>query len=170
MGGRGAEAWHSLLCSDRHSPGTSIDSSTQALSHGIRPRTCMASVIQMLVAQEHRLVIPFSLKNLQSTLAGTCMPMPHGAGEDSLKRRAEPSLQAVADHLTALTRWRWRKRRRALLNGRDSVSYRVLALRTLRLHFPFSVLSTARINGASCYDRSCQSWQMRKVRTSVFLQ
>jgi hypothetical protein len=31
------------------------------------------------------------------------MPMPHGAGEDSLKRRAEPSLQALANHLTALT-------------------------------------------------------------------
>ena len=29
--------------------------------------------------------------------------MPHGAEEDSLKRRAEPSLQALADHLTALT-------------------------------------------------------------------
>jgi hypothetical protein len=29
----------------------------------------MASVIQMLVAQEHRLVIPFSLKTLQCTLA-----------------------------------------------------------------------------------------------------
>jgi hypothetical protein len=29
----------------------------------------MASVIQVLVAQEHRLVIPFSLKNLQCTLA-----------------------------------------------------------------------------------------------------
>jgi hypothetical protein len=64
----------------------------------------MASFIQMLVAQEHRLVIPFSLKNLQCTLDGTCMPMlPRGAGEDSLKRRAEPSLQALADHLTALT-------------------------------------------------------------------
>ncbi len=63
----------------------------------------VASVIQMLVAQEHRLVIPFSLKNLQCTLDGTCIPMPHGAGEDSLKRRAEPSLQALADHLTALT-------------------------------------------------------------------
>ena len=63
----------------------------------------MASVIQMLVAQEHRLVIPFSLKNLQCTLDGTVIPMPHGAEEDSLKRRAEPSLQALADHLTALT-------------------------------------------------------------------
>ena len=30
----------------------------------------MASVIQMLVAQEHRLVIPFSLKNLHCTLSG----------------------------------------------------------------------------------------------------
>ena len=49
-----------------------------------------ASVIQMLVAQEHRLVIPFSLKNLQCTLEGTVIPMPHGAGEDSLRRRAEP--------------------------------------------------------------------------------
>jgi hypothetical protein len=58
---------------------------------------------QMLVAQEHRPVIPFTLKTLQCTLDGTCMPMPHGAGEDSLKRRAEPSLQALADHLTALT-------------------------------------------------------------------
>ncbi len=29
--------------------------------------------------------------------------MPHGEVEDSLKRRAEPSLQALADHLTALT-------------------------------------------------------------------
>ena len=63
----------------------------------------MASVIQMLVAQEHRLVIPFSLKNLQCTLDGTVIPMPHGAEEDSLKRRAEPSLQALAEHLTALT-------------------------------------------------------------------
>jgi hypothetical protein len=63
----------------------------------------MASVVQMLVAQEHRLVIPFSVKNLQCTLDGTCIPMPHGAGEDSLKRRAEPSLQASAGHLTALT-------------------------------------------------------------------
>jgi hypothetical protein len=63
----------------------------------------MASVIQMLVAQEHRLVIPFSLKNLQCTLDGTVIPMPHGAEEDSPKRRAEPSLQALADHLTALT-------------------------------------------------------------------
>jgi hypothetical protein len=57
----------------------------------------------MLVAQEHRLVIPFSLKNLQCTLDGTAIPMPHGTGEDSLRRRAEPSLQALADHLTALT-------------------------------------------------------------------
>jgi hypothetical protein len=63
----------------------------------------MASIIQMLVAQEHRLVIPFSLKNLQCTLEGAYMPLPHGAGEDSLKRRAEPSLQASATHLTALT-------------------------------------------------------------------
>jgi hypothetical protein len=63
----------------------------------------MASVIQMLVAQEHRLVIPFSLQSLQCTLDGAVIPVPHGAGEDSLKRRAEPSLQALADHLTALT-------------------------------------------------------------------
>jgi hypothetical protein len=69
----------------------------------------MASVIQMLVAQEHRLaVIPFSLKSLQCTLDGTCIPMPHGAEEDSLKRPPAgvwkvPSLQALADHLTALT-------------------------------------------------------------------
>jgi hypothetical protein len=63
----------------------------------------MASFIQLLVAQEHRLVIPFSLTNLQCTLDGTCIPMPHGVGEDSLKRRAEPSLQALGDHLTALT-------------------------------------------------------------------
>ena len=63
----------------------------------------MASVIQMLVAQEHRLVIPFSLKALQCNLDGTVIPMPPGAEKDSLKRRAEPSLQALADHLTALT-------------------------------------------------------------------
>ncbi len=63
----------------------------------------VASVIQMLVDQEHRLVIPFSLKNLQCTLDGTVIPMPHGAAEGSLKRCAEPSLQALADHLTALT-------------------------------------------------------------------
>ncbi len=46
----------------------------------------MASVIQMLVAQEHRLVIPFSLKNLQCTLEGVCMPLPHNTGDESLKR------------------------------------------------------------------------------------
>jgi hypothetical protein len=40
---------------------------------------------------------------LQCTLDGTVIRMPHGAEEDSLKRRAEPSLQALADHLTALT-------------------------------------------------------------------
>jgi hypothetical protein len=39
----------------------------------------------MLVAQEHRPVIPFTLKTLQCTLDGTCMPMPHGTGEDSLE-------------------------------------------------------------------------------------
>jgi len=63
----------------------------------------MASVIQMLVAQEHRLFIPFSLKNLCCTLAGTRMPMPHSDVGNSLKRRAEPGLQALATHLTALT-------------------------------------------------------------------
>ena len=68
----------------------------------------MASVIQMLVEQEHRLVIPFSLKNLHSTLDGTTMP---GSGSQEgiansptlRKRQAEPSLQAVATSLTALT-------------------------------------------------------------------
>jgi hypothetical protein len=70
---------------------------------GFAPGVASAIHTSMLVAQEHRLVIPFSLKNLQCTLDGTCIPMPHGAGEDSLKRRAEPSLQALADHLTALT-------------------------------------------------------------------
>jgi hypothetical protein len=46
----------------------------------------VASVIQMLVAQEHRLVIPFSLKNLQctGTLDGAGIPMPHGVEGDSL--------------------------------------------------------------------------------------
>ena len=63
----------------------------------------MSSIIQLLVDQEHRLVIPFSLTNLQCTLDGTRMPMPHGPQEASLKRQAEPSLQALADHLTALT-------------------------------------------------------------------
>jgi hypothetical protein len=45
------------------------------------------------------------LSTLSLTLDCTCIPTPHGAGpgEDSLKRRAEPSLQALADHLTALT-------------------------------------------------------------------
>ncbi len=57
---------------------------------GFAPLAGMASesVIQMLVAQEHRLVIPFSVKSLQSTLAGTCMPMQHGAGEDSFQETA----------------------------------------------------------------------------------
>jgi hypothetical protein len=76
----------------------------------------MASVplalIQMLVAQEHRLAnsIPFALKNLQCTWCAhwgpcslscrhchlqSCMHLPHGTGEDSMKRRAEPSLQAL---------------------------------------------------------------------------
>jgi hypothetical protein len=63
----------------------------------------VASAIQMPVAQEHRLVIPLSLRNLQCTLDGNAIPMPHGAEGGSLKRRAEPSLQALADHLTALT-------------------------------------------------------------------
>jgi len=63
----------------------------------------MASVIQMLAAQEHRLVIPFSLKNLQCTLAGTSIPLPHGMGNESLKRSVDPSLQALASHLSALT-------------------------------------------------------------------
>ena len=63
----------------------------------------MASVIQMLVAQEHRLVILFSLKTLQCTLEGTSMPLPHDTGNESLKRSAEPSLQALASHLSALT-------------------------------------------------------------------
>ena len=70
----------------------------------------MASVIQMLVEQEHRLVtvIPFSLKNLHSTLGGTAMPG-HGSQEgvenspNPRKRQAEHSLQAVATRLTALT-------------------------------------------------------------------
>ncbi len=80
-------------------------SHTSLQKRGFAPGMPVASVIQMPVAQEHRLVIPFSLKNLQCTLDGSCIPMPHGAEEDSLKRRAEPSLpvQALADHLTALT-------------------------------------------------------------------
>jgi hypothetical protein len=67
----------------------------------------MASVIQMLVAQEHRLVIPFSLKTLHCTLEGTSMPLPNDTGNESLKRSAEPSagsLQAMASHLSALSR------------------------------------------------------------------
>jgi hypothetical protein len=63
----------------------------------------MASVIQMLVAQDHRLVIPFSLKSLCNTLTGTRMPLPHGEVGNSLKRRADPGLQTLATHLTALT-------------------------------------------------------------------
>jgi hypothetical protein len=63
----------------------------------------MASVIQMPVAQEHRLVILFSLKTLQCTLEGTSMPLKTGTGNESLKRSAEPSLQALASHLSALT-------------------------------------------------------------------
>jgi hypothetical protein len=31
------------------------------------------------------------------------MPMPHDTGNESLKRSAEPSLQALANHLSALT-------------------------------------------------------------------
>ena len=65
----------------------------------------MASIIQMLVAQEHGLVIPFSLKNLQCTLEGTSMPpsLPRDTGAEALKRSAEPSLQALATHLSALS-------------------------------------------------------------------
>jgi hypothetical protein len=65
----------------------------------------MASVIQMLVAQEHRLVIPFSLKNLQCTLEGTSIPPGSSRDIDAAaqKRSAEPSLQAVATHLSALS-------------------------------------------------------------------
>ena len=63
----------------------------------------MASAYQMLVAQEHRLVIPFSLVNLQCTLAGTRLPLPTGSEEPSLKRHLEPSLQALSTHLSALT-------------------------------------------------------------------
>jgi hypothetical protein len=65
----------------------------------------MASVIQMLVAQEHRLVIPFSLRNLQCTLEGTSIPpsLPRDIGDAAQKRSAEPSLQALATHLSALT-------------------------------------------------------------------
>ena len=123
----------------------------------------MAAVIQMLVAQEHRLVIPFSLKNLQCTLDGTCIPMPHGAGEDSLKRRAEPSLQALADHLTALTDihtslpMALAETMKGAAEWEGLVCYLDLALMTLRLHFLFSVLSTARKIGAICYDRNCLS-------------
>ena len=65
----------------------------------------MASVIQMLVAQEHRLVIPFSLRNLQCTLEGTSIPpsLPRDIGDAAQKRSAEPSLQALATHLSALS-------------------------------------------------------------------
>ena len=65
-----------------------------------------ASVIQMLVEQEHRLVIPFSLKTPHSTLDGTPMPgSQEGVGNspNPLKRHSEPSMQAVATRLTALT-------------------------------------------------------------------
>jgi hypothetical protein len=62
----------------------------------------MASVIQMLVEQEHRLVIPFSMANLCRTLDGACMPLPLGS-RGSAKRSLEPSLQSLATHLTALT-------------------------------------------------------------------
>ena len=62
----------------------------------------MASVIQMLVEQDHRLVIPFSMTNLLRTLDGTCMPLPHHSNGTS-KRNFEPSLQSLATHLTALT-------------------------------------------------------------------
>jgi hypothetical protein len=65
----------------------------------------MASIIQMLVTQEHRLIIPFSLKNLQCTLEGTSIPpsLPRGIGAEAQKRSAEPSLQALATHLSALS-------------------------------------------------------------------
>ena len=63
----------------------------------------MASVIQMLVAQEHRLVIPFSMKTLECTIEGTSMPGLNDTGNESLKRGAEPTLQALASHLSALT-------------------------------------------------------------------
>ncbi len=59
----------------------------------------------MLVAQEHRLIIPFSLKNLQCTLEGTSIPpsLPRDSGAEAQKRSAEPSLQALATHLSALS-------------------------------------------------------------------
>jgi hypothetical protein len=65
----------------------------------------MASIIQMLVAQEHRLVIPFALKTLQFTLEGTSIlpGLPRDTGTEAQKRSAEPSLQAPATHLSALS-------------------------------------------------------------------
>jgi hypothetical protein len=123
----------------------------------------MASVIQMLVAQEHRLVIPFSLKTLQCTLNGTCIPMPHGAVEDSLKRRAEPSLQALADHLTALTDIHTSLPMALAEATKGATEWGGLGLLSgssindIATALLFSVLSTARNVGAICYDRNCPS-------------
>ena len=53
-------------------------SHTSLHKRGFAPGMASA-VYQVLVTQEHRPVIPFPLKNLQCTLEGTCMPLPHGA-------------------------------------------------------------------------------------------
>ncbi len=81
----------------------------------------------------------------------------------ALKRRAEPSLQALADHLTAFTDIHT-SLPMALAEATKGaaewkgglVCYQGLVLMTLRLHFLFSVLSTStartKLNGAICHE------------------
>jgi hypothetical protein len=98
-----------------------------------------------------------------------------------MKRRAEPSLQALATHLSALTDSHWHTslpmalaeatKGAAEWEGLDLLRLCCLdllvALLTfkLRLHSRFSVLITAQPTGANlnCYDRSCPSRQTRTL-------
>jgi len=65
-----------------------------------------ANVFQMLHRPEHRLVIPFSLRNLQCTVDGTYIPRLNCSMRPTLKRglggRTDPSLELVATHLAEL--------------------------------------------------------------------
>ena len=61
-----------------------------------------ANAFQMLHEPEHRLVFPFSLRNLQCTVAGKNIPQLSYSTKPTFKRglnmTTEPSLQSMATH------------------------------------------------------------------------
>ena len=65
-----------------------------------------ANAFQMLHGSEHRLVLPFSLRNLQCTVDGKYIPQLSYSTKPTLKRgldmTTEPSLQSIATHLAEL--------------------------------------------------------------------